>query len=211
MANDSTSSVAPPDAKKVAFWAITIVAVLLVGLRLAIALVGGGELASADSVYLLDAVLLALVLAVSLIVIVRAATNVPWAVLTSRVLASNSDGVVLSSVIETDQFPFLRQNGDPNRLGFLPFNAAVVLRRNSLAVWRRSHGEAQEVAKLQSEDLSVQVTSVSTPLGVFPALEVAVSSESLRLYPMDVSRWWRVQRLNAAQLEALVEDIPKNG
>lgn len=192
------------------FWLLGTVAAILVGSRLTIAVIGGGELASEGPIYLLDVVILAVVVLVVAYFGVQAAIYAPWHGLSKRVRDFSPNATVLSSAIEPDQFEFFRSNGFRQGVGPWPFHAAIALRRNSLEVWRRSSGQDTKVAKVHSQDFAVSVVHVHWPTGVFPALDVATANGSLRLYPMRVSRWWRTQRLTELELEEIVLQLPED-
>ena len=192
---------------KPVFWGAAIVAMVLIGARLSISLVGGAQLISAGPALVFDAVVLALVLFVVLALIVRAITNMPLALLQARLRATTPDGIVVVSVIETDQFSFLRRHGGRIDFGPWPFPAGVVLSPNAIGIWRRAGSQIKEVANAQSVDIAFAVVSISTPVGTFPVLEVTDARGSLRLYPKDVSRWWLNRRLTAVQLREIVSEI----
>lgn len=193
--------------KTVLAWLIGVVVVIVVGARLAIAVLGGGELASEDPTILLDALIMAFVVLVALYFGIQAAVYSPWFRLTERIRADTPMATVLSSAIETDQFSFFHSNGFPHSVGPWPFHAAIALQRNSLVVWRRIGGQDKKVAEVNSGDLVMMVVLVHSPIGVFPALEVANARGSLRLYPMQVSRWSGAKRLSMKELEDLVSAI----
>lgn len=184
-----------------------IVVVALIGVRLAIAASGSGELASENPAFFLDVVIVALMLLVATYFGIQAVIYSPWRALSDRVHAAAPSATVVSSAIETDSFGVLHSHGFQKHIGPWPFHAAIVFKKNSVAVWRRLAGQDLKVAEINSGELDVTVIDVPSPVGVFPALQVASAKGHLRLYPMKVSRWKGAKRLSKEELEALVSGL----
>lgn len=191
-------------------WLVGALVVVLIGARLSFALLGGSDLASEEPTFLLDAALMAVTVLVAIFLGIQAFIYAPWYGLTERIRGVTPSATVLSSAIETDQFRFFHSNGSQQAVGPWPFHAAIALRQDFLEVWRRSGGQDKKLAEVRSSDLAISVVLVSSPIGVFPALEVATTSGSLRLYPMKVSRWWSAKRLTKVELEELVLNLPRS-
>lgn len=193
--------------KKVFAGLLGILIVALIGTRLAIAVDGSGRLSSENPAVLLDAVLVVLILLVAGYFGIQVVIYSPWRAITERVQAATPSATVVSSAIETDSFSFLHSHGFQRHVGPRPFHAAIVLKKNTVAVWRRLGGQDLKVAEINSGELAVAVIHVPSPVGVFPALQVTSAKGHLRLYPMKVSRWKGAKRLSKEELDALVSGL----